>query len=89
MTEDEAKTKWCPFAREFSSADIGAVAVNREGARLSFCIASACIAWREEPPPPRWEKTETGAVWQRALGTETPAVHGYCGLAGRSVPSLF
>lgn len=39
MTEDEAKTKWCPFARVVDSAR----GTDGEGAR---CIGSACMAWR-------------------------------------------
>lgn len=76
MTEDEAKTKWCPFVR-FSIADDGDTAANRDSKVLSDkdskhgdlqvrhnarCIASACMAWRSDLPN---------------------AVAGYCGLAGK------
>lgn len=41
MTEDEAKTKWCPVANtRFIPAGAGATASDR-------CIGSACMAWRE------------------------------------------
>lgn len=52
MTEDEAKTKWCPFARYPAvvadpGANVGypnpAVASNAN----SRCIGSACMAWCE------------------------------------------
>lgn len=75
MTEDEAKTKWCPFARvPMSYLDNSpAPAVNRaysgnsayEG---SLCIASACMAWR-------W----AGTASQYPKSSDVP---GYCGLAG-------
>jgi len=37
MTEDEAKTKWCPFVRAAGPAD---------PASGYLCIGSACMAWR-------------------------------------------
>lgn len=52
MTEDEAKTKWCPFARPAAVAphDCGEVRGNRnmDGAvdTGALCIASQCMAWR-------------------------------------------
>lgn len=61
MTEDEAKTKWCPFVREVGVAANGkqytagnrhidfksnATYGNPVGCR---CIASECMAWRTDP----------------------------------------
>lgn len=73
MTEDEAKTKWCPFVRRafrFSAIDDLAVPVNR-GAEGKIggcqCIASACIAWR-------WE------IEFSASGRAKVSDEGYCGL---------
>ena len=51
MTEDEAKTKWCPMARLAS----GGGSVNRYyvggmgggPTTGSNCIASGCMMWRE------------------------------------------
>lgn len=49
MTEEQAKKKWCPFAR------VGASGFNRihdeyrDGPILSVdarCVASACMMWR-------------------------------------------
>ena len=50
MTEDEAKTKWCPHARKvFPYSE--APAHNREAddAPATKCIASECMAWLREP----------------------------------------
>lgn len=68
MTEEEARTKWCPFARAYDSDDIGgATSTNRplqyERPRKDLnCIASGCMAWR----------------WLAINGKR-----GYCGLAGK------
>lgn len=49
LTEEEAKTKWCPFARfafpNGSSANRDDHPRCQEHTR---CIASACMAWRNE-----------------------------------------
>lgn len=82
MTEDEAKTKWCPFTRLLTHVSAqdgqgryyeGGYSYNRspddgEGYTppSTFCIASACMAWREVCPRPS-DRTKT---------------QGYCGLAG-------
>lgn len=95
MTEEEAKTKWCPFARVVQPAGdwAPAPAGNREimggavgalnGANL--CIASACMAWR-------WEYAPDGSFNTRMEGPHLTVVErvpnlartesGYCGLAG-------
>lgn len=57
LTEDQAKTKWCPFVRQAAILQdpvAGVAAVNRatppdgEHHRLEFvsCIGSDCMAWR-------------------------------------------
>lgn len=48
MTEEEARTKWCPMA---NIAAIGSFGYNRntvgDPAWRSFCIASDCMRWPE------------------------------------------
>lgn len=79
MTEDEARRKWCPFARVPDGGNVpGAVtATNRHAGRKTgadgkprilrgnaMCIASECMAWR----------------WTSVQG-------GICGLAGPVIHS--
>lgn len=79
MTEDEAKTKWCPFARVYEfgnresaiTAGVGLMPIN------SNCIASQCMAWRWGAPPTGW--LEHATAEQR----KTYRPHGFCGLAGK------
>jgi hypothetical protein len=84
VTEDEAKTKWCPFARVGSGAS-GLGSLNRDAhpdsmfgrnqlPQLSMCIASACMAWR-------WRAGGTGDEVEERRKPPGEG-HGYCGLAG-------
>jgi len=74
MTEEEAKTKWCPQARVTRAGTDDATSWNRfvdEGVPIpngSRCIASACMAWRWDVPDP---------------ATYEGRAPGYCGLAGK------
>lgn len=47
MTEDEAKTRWCPFVRFHveGKAPTFTATPNREQ-RGTRCIGAACMAWR-------------------------------------------
>jgi hypothetical protein len=71
LTEAEAKTKWCPFARAPEHQGTGQ---NREdkgaATESSLCLASGCMAWRVASPPPN------------IMVTTVPAGVGYCGLGG-------
>ena len=51
MTEDEAKTKWCPQIRVSVSGD-GPVWTNREAPDCN-CIASECMWWVWDVSPAR------------------------------------
>ena len=68
MTEDEAKTKWCPVVRAaYVAGDAhGIAAVNRNPDKTNNttsvnCIASECMMWR-------WDEQQSSA-------------DGHCGLA--------
>jgi hypothetical protein len=82
MTEDEAKTKWCPHKRvaiikhDWSEITTGHNQIELDGdpgltkdAMHYRCIGSACMAWRT-------------SGWTRAED-RTMILLGYCGLAGR------
>lgn len=86
-TEEEAKTKWCPFAREVyvppESHCPGTVA-NRDYDSAPYgcrCIASECMAWR-------WSHFTAGHAKHGSdyISDGCPPgkkAEGYCGLAGR------
>ena len=72
MTEDEAKTKWCPMAREWGDEN----SYNRvlgKADEHTKCIASDCMMWIATD-------NEVGAMsgGTRPIRSQ-PA--GYCGLA--------
>lgn len=77
-TEEEAKTRWCPLARqnEFS----------RQGDQ---CMASHCMAWRwARKLNPDWKPDHTMSYPPRDTRNDPPmyivdTTRGYCGLAGR------
>ena len=67
LTEEGAKTKWCPCARQSQSND---ATYNRSSDSGVNCIASACMAWR-------WHTT-----FDVITGEPIQDGKGYCGLAG-------
>lgn len=73
MTEDEAKTKWCPMVRhsgdgnQFNRGVINPINdhLHNQGI-LCNCVASACMMWQ-------WTgRSEAGKL-----------ITGHCGLAGK------
>jgi hypothetical protein len=75
MTEEEAKRKWCPFAR---TADAEVAGYNRTGvlgANLDDvkCLGSDCMAWRWMPRPLETMPSDGSKIepW------------GYCGLVAK------
>ena len=89
MTEEEAKTKWCPMMKNHYviRPDFQDDAIAEQIAGSTKCIGTACMMWRHE----RTEQVLTGKV----LAVEAPpgyfheqaeqitVAHGYCGLAGK------
>ena len=95
-TEEEAKTKWCPFVQR----DYGIYPETRRS--TVQCIASACMAWRqaqsrciaeqslpEDQQPVGASHDEARAAgWVDAYSVGYPRhwskyePQGYCGLAG-------
>lgn len=72
MTEQEAKSKWCPMVRIIitpanqtwgNKALTNRIEFVNSGGSESLCIASNCMMWR-------WEETKY-------------IDDGYCGLAGK------
>ncbi len=89
ITEDAAKTKWCPFA---SGDSIARERVASNGDLSNRCIGSACMAWRVgqivETMPDDPNGLPGGdpvtATDVRFVGEQRrflPAL-GFCGLAG-------
>jgi hypothetical protein len=76
LTEDQAKTKWCPHARAGDNHSEYRVAVNRCGNSPDvdcFCMASACMAWR----------------WEAYRGAKLDGERrGYCGAFGIPMESI-
>jgi hypothetical protein len=98
LTEDEAKTKWCPMQRH-SEQGVGG-AYNRPTSGGFGCIASDCMTWRWGPPPHDLRRRtlyskKTGEKVNTAIGADADwrlddptepmtARKGFCGLAGDS-----
>ena|SRR3569833_914816 len=93
VTEDEAKTKWCPFARRAvlvrdteTKQLTGVVASGNRFVRSANnprCIASACMAWRGRQTTEFSSRAE--AAFRRDGRRLSPGpgdMDGYCGLAG-------
>jgi hypothetical protein len=74
-TEEEARTRWCPFARTYDAPPAESAIVsgtNRQTGGAGDpcrCLASACMAWRG-----------LGEYFDPTKGHYTE--RGYCGLAG-------
>lgn len=72
MTEQEAKTKWCP---QSTSGDYRPDPNNAgKEVRHPLCIGSACMAWR-------WDSV--GMEYEHAGYGGRERGKGHCGLAGQ------
>lgn len=74
MTEEEAKTKWCPFARPVAWGGGNRGHVSGADIEDAQCIGSACMAWR-------W--TSVGMQYEHAGHGGRERGNGHCGLAGK------
>ena len=81
LTEEEARTKWCPFMR-YVFNDLGGGANAWEGKdnvtvrspNTCRCIASACMAWRwYERPDEACRRTE---LWSREKNCRVNSAYG-------------
>ena len=83
MTEDDARSRWCPMVRNAGGIDWTGSA-NRDpqsgstGADAPYykCIASDCMMWR-------WKISPTEAAVANAQADVGLGSDGYCGLAGK------
>ena len=84
MTEDEAKTKWCPKAVVLESYAEKAsfnVTIKDEQENFGRCIGSACMAWRwgidtRSPAERCFDDTGLNTSEWRAKYRENPASAG-------------
>lgn len=86
VTEQEAKTKWCPEIRA-DGGSCNAGVQNDKDVRLGNCIGSGCMMWRA-----RWRLLDADGKFVEhyyfypprdlAEGCTAQAV-GYCGKAGK------
>ena len=99
MTEEEAETKWCPFARSrFADINIGggkgkyAVLLDDDEKINLYCIGSRCMAWRWIDRNVRDFGAKGDHNQETGEGTDDTEAfqraidaerHGYCGLAGK------
>ena len=78
MTEEEAKTKWCPMVRHYAVGE-GDHSSNRMD-MSTRCLGSECMAWRWLTPPGTTVQVPTSSGLYQA--TTSPG-NGYCGMAGK------
>jgi len=79
MTEEQAKTKWCPMVRVFMSTEEGAAAASVNSTQKlehTRCIASGCMMWR-------WTKVPEQVRVRDEIHMSNG--EGYCGLAGHQM----
>ena len=74
MTEDEAKTKWCPMAVN-NTCTRNPRGEIPDGAK---CVASDCMMWRRDEQP-----TKFGPFGKEPYTPVEFRFGGYCGLAGK------
>lgn len=86
MTEEQAKTKWCPMVRAGTHGANYYVAGNWRGGTIAEidareytrCQGSACMMWR-------WTRPPEGVRVRDEIHQSSGA--GYCGMAGTERPT--
>ena len=74
MTEDEAKTKFCPASFQ------GGIARSNLDCR---CVASSCMAWRWDFVPGTMGPRDKSGYAEATRGRNSTN-SGFCGLAGKT-----
>lgn len=74
MTEEQARSKWCPIGQISMQVYIG---IGRS--ELCECVASNCMMWVED----FGEQTVYSTGNATALNMKTVPAQGHCGLGGR------
>jgi len=100
MTEEEAKGKWCPFARVSEVGEAGGAYTHSPNRNLSpdlsgaaVCITSQCMSWRwwdglsdDGTAHDRKPTSHAARVPEPPEGRPLAQRRGFCGLAGRPTP---
>ena len=98
MTEEEAKTKWCPMVRAGRIGSNTTASVNWpadggksvEEQEWAKCIGSACMMWRTDQRftvhrdvvPINVRFSDNGEI-RSELATPDEPQHGHCGMGGK------
>jgi hypothetical protein len=89
LSEEEAKTKWCPHVRLLEPyAEKTSMNRGNEDEPIGCCLASECMAWRWGPcfwiDPGETSEPKTRYSTDHKPGMELEPAKGFCGLAGPS-----
>lgn len=80
MTEDEAKTKWCPQTLATTWVDADHAYTKTAG---TCCLDFACMAWRWSGEVIWSEMSKAWLAKDVPEDAKTNAAKGYCGLGGK------
>ena len=79
MTEEEAKTKWCPMVRHMVYPNTFDPSGGNIPHEYSCCIASDCMMWRWDEKGGHYITKGTGTSSEKTVHVGT----GHCGLGGK------
>lgn len=91
MTEEEAKTKFCPHQRAFNANGSNVWTLDGDKRLLhTMCLGSACMAWRIETPERYEEREQQWLDAKEDASVQGGAMNepfqdkpeGWCGLSG-------